>query len=78
MSDDNELVIVFAGNTVEADFLRSILEAEGIEAFMKDEHIGTIAPFLSIGSNLGAVKIFVRMKDLETAERIVREFIEED
>ncbi len=78
MPDENELVIAFAGNAVEADFVRSLLEGEGIEAFLKDEHMGTIAPFHFTGSNVGAVKIFVRRKDLEPAERIVREFMEDN
>ena len=44
MLDENELVIVYAGNSIDAGFVRSLLESEGIEVFLRNEAMGTLAP----------------------------------
>ncbi len=56
MSNESELVVVFTGHTVEADFLKMLLEVAGIEVFLKDEAMGTIAPFYFGAAGAGAVK----------------------
>ena len=54
MSNPNDLVIVFAGDTFQASLVKNELENHGIPAFLKDEFTGTIAPWhsaLNAGSN---------------------------
>ena len=77
MSNESELVVVFTGHTVEADFVKMLLEGEGIDAFLKDENMGTILPFYLGASGAGAVKVAVSRDDLDIAEPIVREFVED-
>ena len=62
---------VFEGTAWEAGLLKSILEDNEIEAFLKD--------FSNIPLNLypvrsGSIKVFVAFKDLERAREVVEEF----
>jgi hypothetical protein len=66
-------VTVFAGNIVEAEFVKSLLEGASIQCFVQNETIGTVAPFLSPGG-LGAVQILVRASDAEKAQAIVDDY----
>ncbi len=77
MSNESEFVVVFTGHTVEADFVKMLLEGEGIEAFLRDEAMGTIAPFYFGAAGAGAVKVVVQRDDLEIAEPIVCGFVED-
>jgi hypothetical protein len=75
MSDDVKLVIVYSGNIVQAEFVKSLLEGAGIRCFLKDEFIGTIAPWYAAPGGVGAVKVVVREDDLDKAEAIVQDFL---
>jgi len=44
MSEQNALIVVYAGTSVDAGFVKSLLEDAGIAAFLKDEIMGTLAP----------------------------------
>ena len=76
MANESAFVVVFEGHTVEADFLKSLLESEGIEVFLRNEVTGTIAGAFSGAAGAGAVRVVVQRDDLEKAEPIVREFVE--
>ena len=71
---ENELIVVYAGNPIDAGFLQSLLEAEGITTFLKDEVIGTIAPFYVAAGGVGAVKVVIPQKELGKAKPIVGKF----
>jgi len=45
MNKEEKLIIVFAGNISQADLVKHILEVHGIRAFLRDEFLGTIAPW---------------------------------
>ena len=78
MPNESELAIVFAGNTIDADFVRTLLESEGIEVFLHNEAKGVLVPWYVEAAGVGATKVVVRTEDLERAEPIVREFTEDD
>jgi hypothetical protein len=71
--DDPE--IVYAGNPVEAELIRNELDNNDIPAFLKDETIGTIAPWHIAPGGAGAVKVIVAQQDMEKAGRIIQQFI---
>ena len=76
MPDDNEPAIVYSGSQVDAALLWSIVDAEGIPAYLQDQQMGTLAfPFPSNAGPFGGVKIAVPARVAKRAERIVREFI---
>lgn len=78
MFDENELVVIYSGNNIEADFVKSLLESEGIEVFLHDETMGTMAPWYVGAAGVSAVKVVVQRKYIDKAERIVQEFLEEN
>jgi len=71
---DITLVEVFSGKIWEAEMLKNILENEEIEAFLKDEVIGTLAPWYASSGGMGSVKVIVSSLDYDKAKHIVDEF----
>ena len=53
----------------EAEFLRSLLEAEGIEVFLPDEYTLGVDPGLAPG--FGGVRVLVRHEDLSRAREVL-------
>ena len=54
----------------EAQVLKSLLESQGIEYFLKDEYIADILPGLS---NVGNVRLMVKEADLEAVISLIKE-----
>jgi hypothetical protein len=74
MKSKIEPVEVFAGSIWEAELVKSLLENAEIESFLKDENIGTLAPWYTAGGGAGSVKVIVSNQDYDTARNIVEEF----
>ena len=69
-----EPVEVFAGTAVQATLVKSLLENAEIDAYLKDEFTGVIAPWHTTPGGAGAVKVFVSRADLEKAMIVVEEY----
>jgi len=69
-----EPIEVFAGTTIQAQMLKSILNDSEIEAFLKDEVIGSMAPWYTGPGGFASVKVVVSKDDYEKAMLIVAEF----
>ena len=76
MNKSNKIkpVLVFAGTNWEAGVVKSLLENAEIEAFLKDDLMGTINPWVTEAGGAGAVKVFISSVDIEKAIPIVKEF----
>jgi hypothetical protein len=76
MNQDNEIyaVEVFNGNDWEASMVKSLLDNAEIEAFIKDEKMGVLAPWNIAGGGAGSVRIIVSNVDFERAKEVVEEF----
>ena len=73
MSGDSEdFVEVFAGSPVKAGMIRSLLEADGLMAFVRDENAATIWPSPLVGAGLGAAKVVVPRDQAQRAMEIMR------
>ena len=72
--EDDELIIVYEGDFAGASLLRGLLEDADIDAFLRDEITGAIAPFTVSPGGAFAVKVVVRAGDLEKARPIVEGF----
>ena len=76
MSANNEIVPVevYCGNSWEAEMVKNILEDNEIEAFLKDEYTGTLAPWYTSSGGTGSVKVVVSNLDYDKAMVIVSEY----
>ena len=76
MSSDQEIypVEVFDGNDWDASMVKSLLDNAEIEAFVKDEKMGVLAPWNVAGGGAGSVKIFVSNVDLEKAKEVIDQY----
>ncbi|MCG8582808.1 MAG: DUF2007 domain-containing protein [Bacteroidales bacterium] len=71
MTDDNtKLVPVFNGTPMEVEMLCQVLKDNGIEASMKNQLIGMVAPHHTIDG----ADVLVMEKDKEAALKWVEEF----
>jgi hypothetical protein len=73
MEDDDSLspYEVFQGTAWEAGLLKSILDDNEIEAFIKDV---SVLPWNTFPVLSNSAKVFVANKDLESAKEIVKEY----
>jgi len=76
MKSDQEIypVEVFDGNDWDASMVKSLLDNAEIEAFVKDEKMGVLAPWNVAGGGAGSVKIFVSNVDLEKAKEVIEQY----
>lgn len=71
---ENQLIEIFAGSYLEVEIFTSILKDSEIESFLKDENIGTIAPWQAASGGAGAVKVMISSSDLSLAKELLEEF----
>jgi hypothetical protein len=69
----DKLVSVYAGSPMEVDLVRSILVADGIDVYLKDEFMGTLIAFVTPAGS-GAVKLLVSEDDAERATYLIKQF----
>lgn len=76
MENENQsrLVLVASGTYSDASMIKLLLENEDIPAMLKDDLMGTIAPYATSPGGAGSVKVLVSEKDFEQALKIIEEF----
>ena len=77
-NNENDLVEIFAGSSMEAEIVRSLLKDAEIAAFLKNEIMGTLAPWHTSPSGVNPVKILVSSKDLDKALQFVKKYQENE
>ncbi len=75
MATNENLVVAFTGNRIEADVMKSLLDNARIPNFLKDEFIGGLTPWAITPGGVGAVKVLITEKDIERARPIVEKFL---
>jgi hypothetical protein len=75
MPEDNELIVVYAGSSIDAGFIKGLLEDVGIITFLKDEIMGSLAPWYVAPGGTGAVKVVIAKRDLDRAKPIIEKFL---
>ncbi len=69
-SSELSLVAVYSASRVDADLIRSLLEGNGIPAFVLDER--SAAYPVSVGA-LGETRVMVRQQDKDHADEVIAE-----
>ncbi len=72
---DTDPVEIFAGNPWHTGMVKSLLENAGIEAFLKDDIMGTLNPWWTDPGGAFPVKVFVAFRDYNEARQIVDEYV---
>ncbi len=72
--NETKLIEVFSGTALEAGIVKSLLENAEIQACLKDEFRGTLAPWHVAPGGAGAVKVIVADTDEETARLVVADY----
>jgi hypothetical protein len=55
----------------EAEFVKSVLESEGIDTMLPDEHTVSIQP--GVATALGGIRVMVRADDLQRATQLLND-----
>lgn len=71
-----DLVEVFDGTAWQAEMVKSLLANAEVEAFLKDEIMGTLNPWYTAPGGAGSVKVFVSGLDYDRAKLVVAEYEE--
>jgi len=72
--NENDPVEVFAGSIAQVGLVKSLLENAEIEAFLKDEILGTLNPWWTSPGGAGPIRIMVAFKDFEKAKSIIDDY----
>ncbi len=71
---DKKLITIYSANTeIDAAMVQNLLTNSGIRSFIKDNIIGTLAPYLTTPGGAGAVKIVINQKDEEKAKQVFKD-----
>lgn len=73
---DNDIIEVFSGTSIDAEIVRSLLEDSDIKTFLKDDNMGTIAPWHVSAGGVGAVKVIINSNDYDKAKLIIEKYEE--
>ena len=71
---DDELIEIYSSSPLEAQMVNSLLQDAEIDTYIKDELMGSIAPWYVAGGGAGAVKIVINSRDYDKARAIVDQF----
>ncbi|BEH00284.1 DUF2007-related protein [Bacteroides sedimenti] len=69
--DKTILVEVFTGTPWEAELIKGLLESAGIEAALKDDNLGSMAPAMTVNLGPGGVSVLVSPENYELAVQLV-------
>lgn len=72
---DSVLIVVFKGNPIDSEIVKDILNDNGIMSNLKNQLMGTIAPWHVSPGGFEPVEVEILLKDKEKALKLLDEFI---
>lgn len=69
-----KLIRVYSGNPIDAEIVKEVLEDNGIPVNIKNQLMGSIAPWYVSAGGIAPVDIEVFEKDKQKAELLIAEF----
>ncbi|MDP2335673.1 MAG: DUF2007 domain-containing protein [Bacteroidota bacterium] len=73
MTNKLEFVEIFAGELWQAEMIKEMLEDNGIQAYMKNELMGNIAPWIVSPGGTASVKINISTSDYARSKELIDE-----
>ncbi len=71
---NSDLIVIFSGNPIDAEMIKEMLLDNGIPAHLKNQLMGSIAPWHVSAGGFEPVEIVIMKKDEEKARRLIDEF----
>ncbi len=75
-ANNDTMMQVYAGSFNDASQVQFLLENEGIESFIENGLMGTIAPWQVSAGGVAPVKVMISDKDMERALKLLKDFQE--
>jgi len=72
---EEELSLVFEGKSVDAEFVKNLLNDSGIDCFLRDKYMGHLFTQVLTQVSRHPVKVFVFQKDLTEAKKLVSNYL---
>ena len=72
---ESELIVIFKGNPVDSEIVKDILNDNGILADLKNQLMGTIAPWHVSPGGFEPVEVQILAKDKEKALALIEDFM---
>ena len=77
MKERNELVKVYTGTEVTVNLLKELLEETGVGSTIQNNYKSGVEIGF-VGGVQSAIDLFIQQSDFETAEPLIRDFIEKN
>ena len=74
MNNKNEIVEVFSGNLYQATMVKDLLESNGIEAFIANELMSVIDPWVISPGGVAPVSVKIFSSDYAVAKELIEAF----
>jgi len=71
-----EFNVVFEGKSIDANFVKNILEENNIRCMLKDDLMGQLFPLFVTHGGIKPVKVFVLKNDIKEAKNIITSYVE--
>ncbi len=71
---DSDLIVIYTGNPIDSEMIKNFLTDQGIAANLRNQLMGTIAPWQISASGFEPVEIEIFARDKEKALRLIKEF----
>jgi len=74
MEKDTDLIVIYSGNPVNSEIIKDILVDQGIIASLKNQLMGTIAPWYVSSGGINPVEVEIFARDREKALALIEDF----
>lgn len=71
---DDDLILIYSGNPIDSEIIKDIFTDNGIAVNLKNELMGTIAPWHVSAGGINPIELEIFAKDKEEALRLIHEF----
>ncbi len=79
MTDGKEdMITIYKGEIIGVSILKDEFEKNGIKAFLKDDHMGVIAPARVSSGGVAPFKIMIDSRDADKAKEILNAYLKDN
>ena len=75
MTDQDSLILVFTGSNVDANFIKSILEDNGISCLVRDSLLESTMAGWASGSPEDSSRVFVEQENELAAKNLIEQYL---